>query len=550
MTQNNLTPYLESFLTLKLTHMKKLHVLLIASLLLSINLLQAQFTFEFVKDINPTGGTMITNLTEYNGKLYFAAHDGVSGIELFVTDGTAAGTYMVKDINTTPGWGCNPTYLTVFNNFLYFFGNDATGGYLWRTDGTANGTEIVSGAPGSYLTKVGNLLMWHGYSAAAGMELWASDGTVSGTYLVKDIFPGIENSYPSNFTVLNNQLVFRAISDPTTGEAIWISDGTAAGTTMLKDPNPNSANSYINFLTVFNGKIYFRASDGTTGQELWVSDGATAGTQLFKDINPGSGDSYPNYLKASGNQLFFGAGDNVHPGELWVTDGTVANTHLVKDINTNDASYPESLTDFNGIVLFRANNDYQGYELWRSDGTESGTYLLQDIYPGIGGGCNFSHTAIYNNLLYFNASDGSSNGDDLWVTNGTAGATKIAPQGNTTPAPLMNSGGFKTYNGSLYFGANYDANGAELWRVTTSGIGIAEKEKLNDWLIYPNPASQQLHVVGIVGLGAYTICSFDGRVLSSAILEDSPIHTIDISMLKPGVYLLTLNGCSRRFVKF
>ena len=40
------------------------------------------------------------NLTNVNGTLFFAADDGTHGNELWKSDGTAAGTVLVKDINT------------------------------------------------------------------------------------------------------------------------------------------------------------------------------------------------------------------------------------------------------------------------------------------------------------------------------------------------------------------------------------------------------------------------------------------------------------------
>src|SRR5262245_62031164 len=115
-----------------------------------------------VKVINPAGiftGPMVN----VNGTLFFAADDGVNGQELWKSDGTAAGTIMVKDIR--PGAnGSFPENLTAVGNTLFFAADDGV-----------NGTE-----------------------------LWKSDGTAAGTILVKDINPGSDtfgmphSSFPSN----------------------------------------------------------------------------------------------------------------------------------------------------------------------------------------------------------------------------------------------------------------------------------------------------------------------------------------------------------------
>src|SRR5688572_14034437 len=57
-----------------------------------------------VKDINPVNYGSLTNLgqaTDVNGTLFFVANDDINGEELWKSDGTAAGTSLVKDI--TPG---------------------------------------------------------------------------------------------------------------------------------------------------------------------------------------------------------------------------------------------------------------------------------------------------------------------------------------------------------------------------------------------------------------------------------------------------------------
>jgi ELWxxDGT repeat protein len=66
-------------------------------------------------------------LTAVGGTLYFAASDGEHGVELWVSDRTAAGTALVADIR--PGrLGSNPSYLAFVNGALFFAADDGQTG--------------------------------------------------------------------------------------------------------------------------------------------------------------------------------------------------------------------------------------------------------------------------------------------------------------------------------------------------------------------------------------------------------------------------------------
>jgi ELWxxDGT repeat protein len=90
--------------------------------------------------VAPLGVNTIFNLTTIGSRVFFSAHYGQ---ELWTSDGTAAGTMMVKDINPGAGGSSRGT-LTNFNGTLYFSANDGTHGFeLWKSDGTAAGTTMV-----------------------------------------------------------------------------------------------------------------------------------------------------------------------------------------------------------------------------------------------------------------------------------------------------------------------------------------------------------------------------------------------------------------------
>ena len=78
-----------------------------------------------------------------NGTLFFRADDGTNGDELWQSDGTAAGTTLVKDIVREAAVRIRSS-LTNVNGTLFFSADDGTNGYeLWQSDGTAAGTTLV-----------------------------------------------------------------------------------------------------------------------------------------------------------------------------------------------------------------------------------------------------------------------------------------------------------------------------------------------------------------------------------------------------------------------
>ncbi|MDP6512603.1 MAG: DUF5011 domain-containing protein [SAR202 cluster bacterium] len=316
-----------------------------------------------VKDIFPGSGSSVpSEFTESGGTLFFAASNGAGGRQLWKSDGTPAGTVLVKDLGGTQIFG-----LTAFGGNLVF----STISDLWISDGTAAGTlKLAAGIKPSTPTVVGTTLFVQAFDGANGRELWKSDGTPAGTVLVKDIFPGGANSESESFTDVGDTLFFAA-NDGITGSGfnggeLWKSDGTAAGTALIKDIRPGLLPSIPYDLTVVGGTLFFRANDGINGFELWKSDGTNAGTLLVKDINPGSGNSFPLNLTSVDGTLFFQADDGTNGVELWKSDGTAAGTVLVEDINIGVGdSKPSEMTAVSGAIFFRADDGIVGAELWK-----------------------------------------------------------------------------------------------------------------------------------------------------------------------------------------
>lgn len=382
---------------------------------------------------------------------------------------------LVRDLNPGPA-SIAPLHLVDFKGSLYFEGNDSVSGYeLWKSDGTAAGTELVKDlVPGFEssdpvgFTLFGDKIFFTAGDSVHGREPWVSDGTAAGTTLLKDIWGGTGSGNPNARLAIGNT-VFFAASTSATGEELWITNGTEGSTTLVKDIRPANFGSSLRAFTEFKGVLFFAANNGTNALELWKSDGTTAGTSMVKDVNPGGGFGNPQFLTAVGDTLFFGASNGVDGEELWKTDGTAAGTTLVKDVYPGSSgSLPRSLISFQGKLYFVANSPGLNRELWVSDGTPGGTYMLKDINPGAASGL-FDSPIVINDTLYFIGDDGE-HGAELWRTDGSAAGTvmvKDIKQGSGSPGLTA----FTNVDGQLYFAADDGINGRELWKSDGTALG-------------------------------------------------------------------------------
>jgi ELWxxDGT repeat protein len=435
---------------------------------------EAQADISLVKRVTVVPGGGPKDLTNLNGTLFFTADDGAHGRELWKSDGTEAGTFMVKDIN--PLTGSDPKYLTNVNGTLFFnAGHTGYGGgglveELWKSDGTEAGTVMVkdlnAGSPSRprYLTNVNGTLFFTAYDNGDN-ELWKSDGTEAGTVMVKDINTKRE-SFPHDLANVNGTLYFSAVDGDLHGRELWKSDGTEAGTVMVKNINPDIGDvnsSTPQHLTPVGTLLFFTADDGSTGRELWRSDGTADGTTRVGDIWGGVVDSNPLWLTHYKLIVVFSADDGLSGRELWGSHLGL-DTYLIKDIRTvfgypELSSDPEYITVVGNTFFFAATAaDGTARELWKSDGTEAGTVMVKDINPLTDS--SPQNLADVNGTLYFSADDGE-HGRELWKSDGTSFGTFMAKDINTFPDTGSNPGGFTDVNGTFYF----VANARELWKI-------------------------------------------------------------------------------------
>ncbi len=399
-----------------------------------------------IKDINPgTAPSNIIDITISGGKIFFSATNGVNVQEVWITDGTAQGTQPVTDLGIAGS--ANPSYLTDVNGVLYFFTDNTSYGFqasqLWKTDGTSVNTILVAdfyysggfnyGSQGRQITNVNGHVFFTLSNFGYANELGFSDGTNAGTVILNSINPYGNGSNPTYLTALNGLVYFSA--DDGTGLQLWASDGTIAGTHKINNPNSIylDGNNTYRFQAI-NNSLYFTGFPNWGPPALCKYDVSNTANnvELVKNISPGPGVNNMYNISKIGNTLFF----SVYNGKdqtLWKSDGTANGTSEVIDINPGGRNIYlyKHFIDANGTMLFSFYDDQHGYELWKSDGSTKGTAIVKEINPGAYSAWVNSISYLGKNISLFQAYDGKS-GLELWRTDGTEGGTWMVKNINHT----------------------------------------------------------------------------------------------------------------------
>ena len=345
-----------------------------------------------VRDINPLGSANIQSLTAVGDRVFFVATDGTGGYQIWTSDGTEAGTIPVMDRRF--GENSRPYELTAVGSTLFFVDQDMSGYQLWKSDGTKAGTGLVKDVwPGSWNSQLGNLvdadgtLMFTAFDPAVEdgrvPTIWRSDGTAAGTVRVAR-FPTSVRDQVSQLVPAGGRLFAVAYGWPGSGDELWALDAGAAEARLVRDIRPGMQGSSITSLTPLGGGVVFSADDGTTGPELWWSDGTEAGTRLVLDIQPRAYNQKTWTPPVATSRAVTTSGA-VLPPDPWVTAG----------------SQPRDVTVFNGRAVFTAFDETHGRQVWSSDGTAAGTWRISDVAPMPAWWQEATHAAVVGRQLYF-----------------------------------------------------------------------------------------------------------------------------------------------------
>jgi ELWxxDGT repeat protein len=377
----------------------------------------------------------------------------------------AADFTLLQDVNPGLPSGIEESDSVVaIGSMIYFSATTPNqGSELWKSDGTTAGTtlvrDIISGSEGSFpadLTNINGVLYFSAINPLGERDLWKSDGTTLGTVVVASrVVPdGFFNGTPPVIAVLGNTLFFRGTSSA--GGELWTSNLVTGATSQLADINPGAASSDPGSLTVLNGAVYFSADDGVNGRELWRSNGTV--TERVADVWPGSDGSSPNNFEVLGNRLYFAATTLAEGTELWTTDGVT--TTLVQDITAGpNSSNPANLTALNGTLIFTTLAVPGAPEVWVSTGTGLGTtrvfngFSTRDFIFDLGR-LTIIGNSVYMSVLTDPVVFGNPPTYQIWKSDGTSVGTVVASELTngtriTDPKNVVRAGSLTYFRGSL-----------------------------------------------------------------------------------------------------
>lgn len=401
------------------------------------------------------------------------AYAGDAGQELWMSDGTDAGTEFLIDANAGPNNGCpggGSNYYQLGSDMYLDAYDEVEGMSLIKTDGTAAGTSelkgILDGINFYPLGDNGEEIFFYGSTTGYGYELMAINGTLSSVRLIKDVNPGSANSSIFSSLACGGVFYFSA-THASYGTELWRSDGTTSGTFMVKDVNSGSADANPSVKACLSGAVIFTANDGINGTELWRTDGTASGTTMIKNIAAGASSIFISGPGINYDQnYYFSLDDSVNDSELWRTDGTVAGTVLVSDIYPGlAASYPEQFVSLGSSIYFIARTPNYGYELMSYSSSTNSVSLVKDICAGSCNGLYFLNALLIGagDKIYIAA---NYYGGDVWVSDGTTAGTRylfdVNPESNYE-ATMVSAG-----NGKVLMYTEHPNYGNEFFTINSA----------------------------------------------------------------------------------
>lgn len=260
---------------------------------------------------------------------------------------------------------------------------------VWRTDGTAAGTTLLRALPGTPPFRFepvtrGGLVFFPGPLVGEQSTLWVSDGTSAGTVPI-----GGSGLHPADLavdTTMATTRIWFSATDAVNGRELWRSDGTAAGTVRVTQVASGSADGVAyrptRTLAVLPSGVFFAGQNGTSGTELFRLVGGTI-VALFANLASGSASSDPREFVASGDHLMFMATGSLGSEAYCVAQGVLQTIDVVPGATGSAAWSPVVYQSSVGqpFFYFSAATPTHGTEVWRYNPLTQALTAI-DIVPG------------------------------------------------------------------------------------------------------------------------------------------------------------------------
>lgn len=410
-------------------------------------------TYILKDDLSYTGSNP-RDLTILGQHVFYIADEYRYGECIWKSDGTTDGTHKVFSRDSITG---NIEGLSVANEMIYFV-TQSINDTIWKFKEEAikkefvhSGENLLNGQ--DFITCLDNKTIYYGYDNLNHGEPWVIDEDLNTATLLKEINEK-GNARINGFINLDTACVFVATDGHELGYEFWVSKGTSESTYCISSTDDTNNGSYPSDFTIINNNLYFTADDDVAGRELWKTNGTKEETYLLKDFQTGLAcGGNPDHLTVLGNKLFYTAYEDDISKELWVHTLNTDEHQLVKDIFPGSSpSNPHSLTVCDRYVYFLAKDNYYS-SLWRTDGTTENTIKLVDNPQATP-----NNLVAYKNKVFFAQRD--ERGTELWSTDGTIqGTARFKDLDEKTSSTSPHS--FIVVNDILYFLSYYDS---ALWR--------------------------------------------------------------------------------------
>ncbi len=518
----------------------------------------AQTKIELIKDIEPgvAGGVLFKDRTQYlaiGNTFYFAGTTSAAGQELWKSDGTDAGTVLVKDINVGAA-GSTPTNFNAMGGKLYFVADDgAKGRELWVSDGTSDGTRLVKditvGSNSAFVEKsfFNPMVVWKNrlyFKAASEVSqssvLYVSDGTTAGTKAFRPA--GVTTDFIRNvsaFSATDSVLYLIGYMDSAFGEELLKTNGTPEGTKMVYDIYNGFGGCQVDYIYNNGKKLYFFAESknpsgiGSIGKEPWESDGSATGTKLIADINP-NGDCTTGFLRSDlqmidfQGKIFFSATDGPSSNQaLWATNGNQPGVTKISNDNEGYGTLYNQLTVFNDrLYYFNGSNKN---DLSSTDGKETATVLSSSYIQNI---AKTNQIIEYNEHLYISSEDDFLGYGEFLEQSKDSTITSLSGK---VPNYLSINGMHKV-GGSLFVALKTSDLGYELYRLTnpTSTAEIAT----SPLAIYPNPTKDGSFSFNSEEVGTVCVYNAVGTMVFAQSFDSVGLQQVRTNNLPQGLYVV------------